>query len=88
MKQTNELDELMERYYVLASTKNIQNIARYAFEWKLLAEDAEKAGRPACAESWGKRAAFYASQAGGEYLRIIEGSFCELILSEPGEEVK
>lgn len=70
-------DELMERYYILVNTQDIGNIARYALEWKLLAEDAEKAGRIACAEAWGKRWRYFADQAGEEYLQLIDGSFLE-----------
>ena len=86
---TNAPDELMERYYKLAAVQEIPNIARYAFEWAVLAEDAAKAGREACAEAWNKRGQFYAQQAGGEYIRLIEGSFSELvqvseIVQEPG----
>ncbi len=71
-------DELMQRYYELSMLQNI-NIARYAFAWRTLAEDAAKADRPALASMCASRADFYGKQAGGEYIRLIETPFSELI---------
>ena len=76
-------DELMERYHVLALTQNIPNIARYAMEWDMLAADARAQGREASAAAWQSRADFYKQQAGGEYIRLIDGSFSELIPTTP-----
>lgn len=76
---TNAPDELMGRYLRLSAVQEIPNIARYAFEWNVLAEDAANAGRVASAEAWSERGRFYAQQAGGEYIRLIDGSFSELV---------
>jgi hypothetical protein len=72
-------DELMNRYMTLANTQHIENIARYAFEWDTLAADARAKGQLSRASAWQSRADFYKAQAGGEYVRLIDGSFSELI---------
>lgn len=72
-------DELMERYNELAFTQHIPNIARYAFEWKTLGDDCDKAGRVTLAGMCHSRADYYGKEAGGEYLRLIELPFSELI---------
>lgn len=71
-------DTLMQRYLELSLMQNI-NIARYAFQWKTLSEDAAKADRPNLAEMCASRADFYGKQAGDEYIRLIETPFSELI---------
>lgn len=81
-------DELMERYNRLAFQQEIPNVARYAFEWKILGEDCDIAGRPALASMCHSRANFYGEQAGGEYLRLIELPFSELLqVSDEMDEV-
>lgn len=71
-------DILMQRCLELSLMQNI-NIARYAFQWKTLSEDAAKADRPNLAEMCASRAKFYGEQAPGEYLRLIETPLSELI---------
>jgi len=59
-------DELMERYYKLVDTSNIENMVRYAFEWHVLAEDFAKAGRPAMAARCESDAKRYGEYSNGE----------------------
>ena len=81
-------DALMERYNGLAFQQEIPNIARYAFEWKTLGDDCDIAGRPALAQMCHSRAKLYGEQAGGEYIRLIETPFSELVavtVDEPAD---
>ena len=71
-------DNLMDRYLELAEMQNIDS-AEYAVEWHKLAADAEGGARPALAEMCRQRGDHYAAQDYGEYIRLIEGSFSELI---------
>ena len=73
------LDNLMTRYYELTQTQTIPNIVRYAFAWRVLAEDFEMDKRVAMSEMCHARARFYGRQAGGEYIRLIDMPFSELI---------
>lgn len=74
----NTTDTLMQRYLELSMMQNI-NIARYAFQWRTLAEDCIKANRPETAAMCASRADFYGKQAPGEYVRLIETPLSELI---------
>lgn len=76
-------DALMDRYNELAFTQEIASIESYADDWLKLARDADSAGRPALAGMARERGLFYAQQVPGEYIRLFEGSFSELIQVEP-----
>lgn len=72
-------DALMDRYNELAFTQEIPDIKLYADSWMELGRQADEQGRIALAEMCFSRGRFYGRQAGGEYIRLIEGSFSELI---------
>ena len=76
-------DELTARYLDLSDIQSIPNVARYAFEWKMLADDADANGRPSLAAMCHARAAHYGKLVGGEYLRLIDLPFSELIMVLP-----
>lgn len=70
-------DPLVDRYYELCFTNNF-DAAQYAQDWLTLAEEFEKGGRVAMASMCRGRAKQY-SQMQGEYVRLTEGSFAELV---------
>jgi len=72
-------DTLTARYIELSMTQIIPDIALYAIEWMKLAADAEAQGRFSLAGMCRSRGDFYAHQDYGEYIRLIEGSFSELL---------
>lgn len=72
-------DALTRRYNELAFAQNIPDIRGYANEWQALAVECVIGGRPALAGMCQGRADFYKVQADGEYVRLLEGSFSELI---------
>ena len=79
-------DPLTDAYYSLAFMQNIDNIKDYALAWDELACMALLEGRPALAGMCTSRAAYYyevAEAQSGEYIRLIEGSFAELIAVRP-----
>jgi len=73
------IDTPMNRYYILANMQNIENMARYSFEWTVLADDFAVCGRPAMAGMCYARAKQYGELAGGEFIRLFEMPFSELI---------
>lgn len=75
-------DALLDRYNELAFTQNIPDIQGYADDWQALAVECKIHGRPALAGMAQARADFYRVQAEGEYVRLIDGSFSELIAVE------
>lgn len=72
-------DSILTRYFELSRIQNIPDVHRYALDWHKLAADARLVGRVASAEAYQKRGDFYLEQAEGEYVRIIEDSFSQLI---------
>ena len=72
-------DPLTARYYELAMAQIIPDVASYAIEWMKLAADAEAYSRFSLAGMCRSRGDFYAQQDYGEYIRLIEGSFSELL---------
>ena len=78
IKVLEHSDELMERYNILATTQNIEDVSAYAVAWQKLAADAREADRPALAAMCQQRGDDYGSLGGTEYVRIIEGSFSEV----------
>lgn len=74
-----EAKALMEKYYDLAFTHEIPKMGDYAKAWLDLAREFDKLGMVNMAGMTRERGLFYAQQAPGEYIRLIEGSFSELI---------
>lgn len=66
-------------YLALANMQNIDDIRDYALAWADLADIAQDNQRPALAAMCRSRAEFYGSQDTGEYIRLFDGSFSELI---------
>ena len=73
------MSTLDERYLELSGRQSIAKMARYAFEWSVLGEDMDKAGRPATADECLSRGKHYGVMAGGEYVRLIDMPFSEVI---------
>ena len=72
-------DTIIARYLHLSRVQNIPDVRAYAADWYDLAALALADNRPFAAESYKKRGDFYMEQAQGEYIRIIEDSFSQLI---------
>lgn len=72
-------DALMDRYNELAAMQEFSSSGEYAKMWLDLAADAESQNRPALAGMARGRGEFYKKQAEGSYIRLLEGSFSELI---------
>lgn len=72
-------DELIDRYNALAFMQEIPSLREYAQAWHNLANDAESQNRPALAGMARARGEFYQKQAEGQYIRLLEGNFSELI---------
>ena len=81
-------DPITTRYLELSNTQNIPDLAAYAVSWQKLAADARAAGRVASADAYQKRGDWYAEQGKGEHVRLIEGSFSQLIPVTPSEAVE
>jgi hypothetical protein len=75
-------DPLMTRYFELCQTQNIPDMERYAQSWYVLAGEFIRAFRLAMAEACIGRWKQYIKEQGGEYVRLIEQPFSELILVE------
>jgi hypothetical protein len=71
-------DAIMERYTELSLLNTIPDMHRYAMDWNDLAYECDKEGRESTANACRTRAAHYFEQAGGVYVRVVEGSFAEL----------
>ena len=72
-------DPLMDAYLELGMTQVIPSIADYARAWRDLGDLFAINGRPSSAANCYSRAAFYERETEGEYIRLIEGSFSELL---------
>ncbi len=79
MQTTPAPDALMLCYYELANMQNIDDIKDYAMAWKELGSMFEADGRPAMADACYGRSLQYRPEPAGEYIRIIELPFSELI---------
>lgn len=79
-------DPILSRYLQLSRTQNIPDLKAFAADWLDLADQALQDNRPFSAESYRKRGEWYMQQGEGEAVRIIEGSFSELILVDPPKE--
>lgn len=75
----NTTDPLTAAYMALADMQNIEDIQDYARAWAELSEIAALEDRPALAAMCASRAAFYGREPAGEYVRMIDGAFAELI---------
>lgn len=72
-------DPILELYYGLALMQNIEDMQDYALAWADLSEIALLNDRPYLAAMCRSRAEWYGAQPTGEYIRVIDGSFSELI---------
>ena len=72
-------DELMDRYNELAMMNVIPSMAEYAYQWQLLATQAEGKNRPALAAHARAHAEHYAQFEPGEYIKLVEGSLSEML---------
>ena len=72
-------DDLIERRQRLAETNVIPDMRAYASEWLQLADDFQSAGLLSNAGACRERGERYAQMAGGEYIRLQEGSLAELL---------
>lgn len=72
-------DDLIERRQRLAEMNVIPDMRAYASEWLRLADDFQAAGLLSNAGMCRERGERYAKMAGGEYIRLTEGSLAELI---------
>jgi hypothetical protein len=72
-------DDLMERKRTLEQTNEIPDMAQYALDWQELAADFRAIGFVFCASYCQARGDHYGKEAGGEYIKLVEGSFAELI---------
>ena len=71
-------DPLMKRFLELSLMQNIPDMAVYADEWNKLAADARAVKRPHLADTCTSRWQAYKGLS-GEYVRLVEGSFSELL---------
>jgi hypothetical protein len=72
-------DKIMDKYTDLSLCSVIPSMSEYAEQWDKLALEAYADGRLSTAETCKKRAAHYRALAGGEYIRLNEKNFSELI---------
>ena len=71
--------DLLKRKAQLALMQNIPSMADYAEEWNKLAADFLAIGFTACAEDCFACFVRYRDMALGEYVRLIEQPFAELV---------
>lgn len=71
--------DIMGRYHQLADRQNIEDVKAYGSEWAALALDFDNSDRPYMAALCYARAEYYGVQPLGEYVRVVDGSFSELI---------
>jgi hypothetical protein len=75
----------MDKYYALSTQGNIPDMGEYAKQWQILAMDCDKEGRSSTAKICRDRAKHYCQIAGGEYVRLVEGCYAELIIVAQAE---
>lgn len=82
------MDKLSIAYMELCNMQNIDDLANYARAWLELAQMADAEGRPALAAMCISRGDYYsqvAAEQDGEYIRLLELPFAELIPVVPRE---
>lgn len=72
-------DGLTYRYMELSGAQNIDDVTAYAWNWYWLALAMEEAGFVLRGLQCRGRALQYAPEVPGEYVRLIDNSFSELI---------
>jgi hypothetical protein len=75
-------NDLLERKDALAFANEIPDMHAYAFGWLTLAADFESCGLVSNAAYCRSRGEYYMQLAGGEYIKLVEGPFAEMILVE------
>ena len=75
-------EDLIERRMVLSAMQTIPDMRAFAAAWLQLADDFQTCGLLNNAATCRARGEYYAELAGGEYIRLIDGSFAELIAVE------
>lgn len=75
-------EDLIERRMVLSQMQTIPDMRAYASAWLQLADDFQVCGLLSNAAMCKAKGDYYAEFAGGEYIRLIDGSFAELIAVE------
>jgi hypothetical protein len=73
---------LLERKTELAMMNEILNMEWYADAWLQLAAEFEKFGYPSNAEDCNSRGIHYHTFTRGEYIKLVDGPFAEMILVE------
>jgi hypothetical protein len=73
------MDELMQRYIDLSLMQNIPDMGEYAEDWFRLGNAMQDAGRFSSAATCYDRSNHYREMSGGEYVRLIDQPFAELI---------
>lgn len=73
------IDPISDRRFELEQMQNIPDIFEYAKSWELLAQECDKQDRPSTAEMCRSKAKHYCGLAGGEYVRLVQDTFVELI---------
>ena len=76
---TTPTDPIMDEYFRLSLMSEIPDIYEHAKEWQRLAMRCDIEDRPARAETCRVNAKRYCEMIGGEYIRLVEGCFAELI---------
>ena len=74
--------DLMERKRKLEQMNEIPDMAKYAQDWQKLAADFRAIGFVFCASYCQSRGDHYGKEAGGEYIKLVDGVFAEMILLE------
>lgn len=72
-------DGLLERRQVLSEMNVIPDMRAYASAWLQLADDFQSVGLLSNAGICRERGNRYAAMAGGEFIRLTDGSISELI---------
>jgi len=72
-------DPITDRRLELEGMQNIPDMAAYALEWEKLTADCQAAQRFSLAALCGSKAEHYRNLAGGEYVRLIQDTFVELV---------
>ena len=72
-------DPIMTEFMRLSLMHSIEDLHDYGHKWQRLAYECDKEGRVATAETCRKNAAHYWGMDGGEYIKLVETSFSELI---------
>lgn len=76
------IDALTKRYMELCLMQNIADMQGYALSWRRLMAAAQVIGFRSLARNARARWRHYRDMAGGEYVRLFEQPFAELILVE------